>query len=59
MKLRLLTAALPGTVSNAALAETPSDTILVTAAPGKHRVTAPSLTFDGAALDDRALLPAG
>lgn len=54
MKLRLTTVALLATASTAAIAETPSDTIIVTAARGEHRVMAPSLVLDGAALDERA-----
>lgn len=55
MKLRLhFPTALLLTVSAAAQAETPSDDIIVTAARGEHRVMAPSLALDGAALDERA-----
>lgn len=53
MKLRLMSAALLATVSTAAIGETPSDTIIVTAARSEHRVMAPSLVLDGAALDER------
>lgn len=49
-----MTAALLATASSAAMAETPSDTIIVTAARGEHRVKAPSLVLDGVALDERA-----
>lgn len=54
MKLRLLAAGCLTTVSSAAFAETPTDDIIVTAARGEHRVTAPALVLDGAALDERA-----
>lgn len=51
--IRLATLLL-ATVSVPALAETPSDTIIVTAARSEHRVMAPSLVLDGVALDERA-----
>lgn len=51
---RHLTTALLATASAPALAEMPSDTIVVTAARTEHRVMAPSLVLDGVALDERA-----
>jgi iron complex outermembrane receptor protein len=54
VKSRLLLMAWLSTVSNAALAQAPSDDIVVTAPRGEHRVTTPSLVLDGEALDEQA-----
>lgn len=55
MRCRTLAVLWLATVSSAALAQTP-DEIVVTAARGEHRVTAPALILDGKALDERAPL---